>query len=84
MHEQTDLRILSYRIRFRTSSATCRLDYVCVRQLSSLEQFNKLLKTHLFKISFAQLTVCDCKALLKRLVLPAVLYKLSKLHYITL
>ena len=29
-------------------------------------------------------TVCDCKALLKRLVLPTALYKLSTLHYITL
>jgi len=29
-------------------------------------------------------TVCDCKGLLKRLVLPTVLYKLSTLHYMTL
>jgi len=51
-------------------------------RLSSLEQFKKLLKTHLFKISFYNWTVCDCKALLQRLVLPTALYKLSTLHYI--
>jgi len=51
--------------------------------LSSLEKFKKLLKTHL-KSHLRNRTVCDCTALLKRLVLPTVLYKLSTLYYITL
>jgi len=49
-----------------------------LHRLSSLEQFKKLLKTHLFKISFVQ------QDSLRRLVLFTALYKLSTLDYITL
>ena len=46
-----------------------------LHRLSSLEQFKSNLRNRI---------VCDRKALVKQLVMPTALYKLSKLNYITL
>ena len=60
---------------------------VCLTHCTDCHHWNNsrnLWKLIYLKSHLRNTTVCDCKALLKRLVLPTVLYKLSTLYYITL
>jgi len=68
-------------------SPRCAHGTVCLTHCTDCHHWNnsrKFWKVILKKSHLRNKTVRDCKALLKRLVLPTALYKLFKLHYITL
>jgi len=58
---------------------SCTIVQVVVKHKSQNNVNGQIPTTHSVK-TFE--SICDCKAILKRLLLPTALCKLSKLHYI--